>query len=159
MGICIVFGLIIMTMIYSFGNVSGAHFNPAVTLAFMTDGRIKVKNSVYYIVFQLLVAIIASFVLLVMFPDAATLGATNPSGSALQAFIMEVVLTFFLMTVILNVSTGHMEKGIMAGTAIGGYVALAALFAGSVCGASMNPARSIGPALASGDYLIFGYIS
>lgn len=150
-GISIVFGLIIMAMIYSYGNVSGAHFNPAVTVAFFTAKRISGKDAMWYVVAQVLGGILGAVLIRLLFPAAETMGATNPAGSVMQAFVFEIVLTFLLMTVILNVSTGHMEKGIMAGIAIGGLVALAALFGGPISGASMNPARSIAPALLSGD--------
>ncbi|MDX1359478.1 MAG: aquaporin, partial [Clostridia bacterium] len=121
-GIAVVFGLVIMTMIYSFGNVSGAHFNPAVTFSFFVAKRISGKDTAFYITSQIIGGLIGGVVLLLMFPGAASYGATDPSGGILQAFIMEVILTFILMTVIFNVSTGHMEKGIMAGIAIGGTV-------------------------------------
>lgn len=151
-GISIVFGLIIMVMIYSFGNVSGAHFNPAVTIGFFVYKRIGSKDSVLYILFQVIGAVAAALILRLMFPGFITLGATVPSGGAIRSFFMEIILTFFLMTVILNVSTGHMEKGIVAGIAIGATVALAAVLGGPVSGASMNPARSLAPAIASGNY-------
>lgn len=150
-GISVVFGLIIMAMIYSYGNVSGAHFNPAVTVSFLAAGRIKGKDALIYIVAQILGGLLGGVILLLLFPGVASYGTTSPSAGVWQAFIIEVVLTFILMSVILNVSTGHMEKGIMAGIAIGGTVALASLFGGPVSGASMNPARSIAPAVISGD--------
>ena len=150
-GVSAVFGLIIMTMIYAFGNVSGAHFNPAVTLAFFAAKRICTRSMFLYTILQIAGAMVASLLLSFLFPETISLGATNPSGTIWQAFVLEVVLTFLLMTTILNVSTGHMEKGIMAGIAIGGYIALAAIFGGPISGASMNPARSIGPAVVSGD--------
>jgi len=154
-GISIVFGLIIMVMIYSYGNVSGAHFNPAVTIAFYIGKRINLKDSLLYIVSQFIGATAAAYSLVLIFPDVASYGPTIPSAGLWQSFFFEIILTFILMTVILNVSTGHMEKGIMAGIAIGGTVALASLFGGPVSGASMNPARSLGPALASGNFTHF----
>lgn len=150
-GIALTFGLIVMTMIYSVGNVSGAHFNPAVTTAFWIAGRLPFSNVPPYILAQLLGALLASALLWGMFPNHPTLGATLPAGTLSQSFIFEVVLTFILMFVILNVSTGAMEKGVMAGVAIGGTVALEAMFAGPISGASMNPARSIAPAIFSGQ--------
>jgi len=150
-GIALTFGLIVMAMIYSIGDVSGAHINPAVTISFWVARRFNGKQVVPYIVSQLLGACAASALLRAMFLDHATLGATLPAGPWLQSFIFEVVLTFMLMFVILNVSTGAKEKGIMAGAAIGSVVALEAMFAGPICGASMNPARSLAPAVVSGE--------
>ncbi len=148
-GISAVFGLVIMVMIYSYGNVSGAHFNPAVTVSFFALNKIGFKAASLYIVFQLMGGAVAAFILRLLFPGFITLGTTIPNGGVTQAFVMEAVLTFILMTVILNVSTGHKEKGVMAGIAIGGTVALAAAIGGPVSGASMNPARTIAPAIAS----------
>ena len=150
-GISTVFGLVVMAVIYSIGNISGAHINPAVTLGFYFAGRIKKKVILPYIASQLIGAIAAAGVLKLLFSSHESLGATLPEGSILTSFVLEIILSFFLMFVILNVSTGHMEKGIMAGVAIGGTVALEALMGGPVSGASMNPARSLGPALLSGN--------
>lgn len=151
-GICLVFGLVVMVLIYSIGNVSGAHFNPAVTLGFYFSGRFKGRELVPYIAAQVIGALAAAALLRALFPAHETLGSTLPAGGeVLRAFAFEVVLTFALMFVILNVATGWQEKGIMAGAAIGGTVALDALFGGPISGASMNPARSIGPALLSGE--------
>jgi len=149
--VSLVFGLTVMAMIYSIGNISGAHINPAVTLGFLFAGRLEGKTAAPYIVSQLIGAAAAGYLLRGLF-GGGNLGLTLPSGSLLQAFVMETVLSFFLMFVILNVSSGHKEKGIMAGAAIGGTVALMALMGGPVSGASMNPARSFGPALASGMF-------
>lgn len=151
MGIAATFGLIVLAMIYTFGEKSGAHFNPAVTLAFSVAKRFDNKKIIPYISAQLLGAIFASLVLKSMFPQNIHLGATAPSGSIWQSFVMEFILTYFLMLVIIHVSQGSKEVGILAGIAIGATVGLEALFAGPICGASMNPARSIGPALISGD--------
>lgn len=150
-GVSMVFGLIVMAMIYSIGNISGAHINPAVTLGFFFAGRIEKKEVLPYITSQLTGAVAAAGLLKLLFSNHESLGATLPSGGIINAFVLEIVLSFFLMFVILNVSTGHMEKGIMAGVAIGGTVALEALMGGPVSGASMNPARSLGPALLSGN--------
>ena len=150
-GIALTFGLVVMVMIYSVGNVSGAHFNPAVTCAFWLAKRLPASKVPPYLASQLAGALLASALLWSMFPQHETLGSTLPAGSLLQSFIFETVLTFLLMYVILNVSTGAMEKGVMAGVAIGGTVALEAMFAGPITGASMNPARSIAPALFSGQ--------
>lgn len=150
LGISSVFGLAVMTMIYAVGNVSGAHLNPAVTLGFAVARRLAWREVPYYLLGQGVGGAIAALFLRLLFADHGTLGATLPAGTWPQALAMEVVLTFVLMFVILNVSTGHMEKGIMAGVAVGGVVALAALFGGPVSGASMNPVRSLAPAIASG---------
>jgi MIP family channel proteins len=150
-GIAFTFGLIVMAMIYSIGNISGAHLNPAVSLGFLFAGRIKGEQVVGYIVSQFAGAIIAAIILKMLFPIAPDLGLSLPSTTIWQAFFFEIILSFLLMFVILNVSTGYMEKGIMAGVAVGGTVLLCAMFGGPVSGASMNPARSLGPALVSGQ--------
>ncbi len=150
-GVSLVFGLVVMAMIYSVGNISGAHINPAVTLGFLFAGRFERRMVLPYVGSQLLGAAAAAVVLRLQFPEHPTLGATLPSGGPAGAFAMEVLLSFLLMFVILNVSTGHMEKGIMAGVAVGGTIAFEALVGGPVTGASMNPARSLGPALVSGQ--------
>lgn len=149
-GISLVFGFIVMAMIYSVGNISGAHINPAVTLGFFFAGRLERRLVFPYISSQILGAIAAAVVLRFLYPEHETLGATLPGSTLLRVFVMEVLLSFLLMFVILNVSTGHMEKGIMAGVAVGGTVAMEALIGGAMTGASMNPARSLGPALVSG---------
>lgn len=151
-GVSIVFGLVVMAMIYALGNISGAHINPAVTIGFVFAGRLEKKVALPYIGSQLAGAILAALLLSFLFPAHETLGATTPSVSILHALIFEVVLSFFLMLVILNVSAGYMEKGMIAGIAVGGTVAFEALLGGPVTGASMNPARSLGPALASGHF-------
>jgi aquaporin NIP len=149
-GIALTFGLIVMAMIYTVGDVSGAHLNPAVTLGFAVAGRLPWKSVPLYTSAQIVGAFAASGLLKLLFPASATLGATMPAGSEMQSFILEIVLTFFLMSAILSVSTGAKEKGITAGIAIGGVIALEAMFAGPICGASMNPARSLAPAIVSG---------
>ena len=149
-GIALTFGLIVMAMIYCFGDVSGAHLNPAVTTAFAAARRMPWSEVPGYIGAQVLGAFSASGLMSFLFPTNAKLGATLPSGLPMQSFILEVVLTFLLMLVILSVSTGAKEKGITAGIAIGGVIALEAMFAGPICGASMNPARSMAPAIISG---------
>ena len=150
-GIAITFGLVVMCMIYTFGEISGAHLNPAVTIAFTLAGRFDRKEIFPYIISQSIGAILASFLLKLLFPLNQNLGATLPAGSALQSFVLELILTYFLMLVILNVSQGSKETGLFAGIAVGGIILLEALFAGPVCGASMNPIRSIAPALVSGN--------
>lgn len=152
MGIAIVFGLIVLAMIYSVGDISGAHINPAVTLGFYIARRFPLREVGPYIASQCVGAILAAGALGLMFPAHETLGATLPAGATMQSFVLEVILTFILMFVILEVSTGAKEKGITAGIAIGAVVALEALFAGPISGASMNPARSLGPALVSMNF-------
>ena len=143
--VSLVFGLVVMTMIYSVGNISGAHLNPAVTLGFLFAKRLDSRLVAPYISSQLSGAIFAALVLRFLFPEHDSLGATVPSIDPIRALTIEVILSFLLMFVILNISTGHMEKGIMAGVAVGGTIALEALLAGPLTGASMNPARSLAP--------------
>jgi aquaporin Z len=148
-GIAITFGFIVMSMIYALGNISGAHFNPAVTIAFAIAKKFEIKQIAPYIISQVIGAITASVILRLLFPDNQLLGATLPAGSEMQSFVLEFILTFFLMLVILNVAHGSKEQGMFAGLAIGAVVLLEAMFAGPICGASMNPARSIAPAIVS----------
>jgi len=149
-GIALTFGLVVLAIIYTFGDVSGAHLNPAVTVAFAVARRFAWRDVPGYLGAQITGALAASLLLRVLYPEDATLGATLPAGSEMQSFVLEVVLTAILMLTILSVSTGAKEKGITAGIAIGGVVGLEAMFAGPACGASMNPARSLAPALVSG---------
>jgi MIP family channel proteins len=151
LGISLTFGLIVMAMIYAFGETSGAHLNPAVTIGFWASGRFSARDVVPYLLAQLLGAFVASATLRAMFGNVASLGATVPFGSELQSFILEAILTAILMLVILQVSHGPKETGLMAGIAIGGVIGLEALFAGPISGASMNPARSLAPAVLSGN--------
>jgi aquaporin NIP len=148
-GIAMTFGFIVLAMIYTFGETSGAHFNPAVTIGFWVAGRFEGKKIAPYIISQLIGAVLASCTLKLLFPANESLGATMPAGSALQSLVLEFILTYFLMLVIINVSQGSKETGVLAGIAIGATVLLEAMFAGPICGASMNPARSIAPALVS----------
>lgn len=156
-GISLVFGLVVLSLVYTLGDLSGAHINPAVSLGFAAAGRFSWKETGPYILSQCLGALAASFLLRWLFPAnsefplADRLGATLPSGSVMQSFVLEIVLTWFLMLAVLAVSSGAKEKGLMAGVAVGGVVALEALFAGPISGASMNPARSLGPAIVSGN--------
>jgi aquaporin Z len=149
-GIAITFGLIVMAMIYGLGEISGAHLNPAVSIAFTLAGRLPLNILGAYITSQVTGALLASLTLHFLFPTDPLLGATLPAGAALQSFVLELILTFFLMLVIMGVSTGSKEQGLFAGIAIGSVVLLEAMFAGPICGASMNPARSLAPALVSG---------
>jgi len=151
-GVALTFGLVVLAMIYALGDVSGAHLNPAVTLGFFAARRFPARLVPSYIFSQILGAITASFVLRLLFPQHVTLGSTHPSGSNLQSFVLELILTTILMFVILSVSVGAKEKGMIAGIAVGSVIALAALFAGPVSGASMNPARSLAPALVSARF-------
>jgi aquaporin Z len=146
-GIALTFGLIVLAMVYALGDVSGSHLNPAVTLGFFVARRFEGRWVVPYLLSQCAGAIIASVVLHLLFPAHPTLGATLPAGAAVQSFVLEAILTFLLMFVILSVATGSKEKGVLAGVAVGSVIALEALFAGPVSGASMNPARSLAPAL------------
>ena len=150
-GVAITFGLIVMGMIYAFGDISGAHMNPAVTIGFAYAKKFPWKEVPAYVLAQLIGAFLASGILLYLFPESQTLGATLPGFSALKVFILEIILSFFLMVVIINVSTGSKEIGVVAGIAIGSVVLLEAMFAGPITGASMNPARSIAPAVVSGN--------
>ncbi len=150
-GIALTFGLIVVAMIYAFGDVSGAHFNPAVTTAFAVARRLPWGQVPGYVTAQILGALVASGTLRILFPADHTLGATLPSGPPMQSFVLEIILTFLLMLVILSVSIGAKEKGITAGIAIGAMIGLEAMFAGPITGASMNPARSLAPALMSGN--------
>jgi aquaporin NIP len=149
-GIAITSGLIVMAMIYTLGNISGAHLNPAVTIAFTIAKKFEPKEVAPFIISQLIGAFLASFTLNFLFPANEFLGATLPSGSPLQSFILEFILTYFLMLVIINVATGSKEQGMFAGLAIGSTVLLEAMFAGPISGASMNPVRSLAPAIVSG---------
>ena len=148
-GIAFTFGLIVFAMVYSLGEVSGCHLNPAVTVGFFLARRFEGRLVVLYILSQCVGAIVASLTLQILFPASATLGATLPTGNDFQSFVLEFILTLILMFVILSVSTGSKEKGILAGVAIGAVIALEALFAGPISGASMNPARCLAPALVS----------
>ncbi|HSZ59119.1 MAG TPA: aquaporin [Tepidisphaeraceae bacterium] len=151
-GVSLTFGLIVMAMIYAVGDVSGAHLNPAVTLGFYLAGRLPGRAVLPYVLSQVCGAFLASVTLLALFGNRASLGATVPAGPAWQSFGLETLLTGLLMFVILCVSTGPREVGTMAAIAVGGVIALEALFAGPICGASMNPARSLAPAVVSGNF-------
>lgn len=151
-GICAIFGLIVLAMVYALGDVSGAHINPAVTIAFWISERFPLKEVGPYIFAQCLGSVAASGLLLYLFPkDVTSLGSTMVSEGVFQAFVMETVITFLLMLIIIMVATGSKEVGTLAGIAIGAAVAVLALLAGPITGASMNPARSFGPALVSGN--------
>jgi aquaporin Z len=146
-GVALTFGLVVLAMIYALGDISGAHINPAVTLGFWGARRFPARWVLPYILCQCAGALLASAVVRGLFPDQTNLGGTQPAGPAVQSFVLEAILTLMLMFVILCVSTGAKEKGVMAGVAVGGVIAMEALFAGPISGASMNPARSLAPAL------------
>jgi aquaporin Z len=150
-GIAMTWGLIVMAMIYAFGETSGAHFNPAVSIAFAYAKKFSWREVPKYILAQVLGAFAASLLLWFLFPSSEILGATIPTVDVWRAFVLEFLLTFFLMVVIINVSTGSKEIGAVAGIAIGAVVLLEAMFAGPITNASMNPARSIAPAFVSGN--------
>ena len=151
-GIALTFGLVVLAMIYAVGEVSGAHFNPAVTLGFFIARRLPGRAVFPYVASQLGGALAASALLRCLFGNVARLGATLPAGPPAQSFVLEAVLTAILMFVILSVATGSKEQGLMAGIAIGATVGLEAMFAGPISGASMNPARSLAPAVVAGDW-------
>jgi aquaporin Z len=148
-GVALTFGLVVLAMVYALGDVSGCHLNPAVTFGFFAARRFEGRWVAPYIASQCLGAVFASFMIRLLFPAHTTLGATLPAGDAFQSFALEVILALILMFVILSVSTGSKEKGVLAGVAVGSAIALEALFAGPISGASMNPARSLAPALVS----------
>lgn len=150
-GVALTFGLVVFAAIAALGDVSGAHLNPAVTVAFRIARRFPGREVLPYVLAQCGGALAASLAVRLLFPDSTGLGGTSPAGSEAQSWALELLLTAGLMFVILGVSTGAKEKGITAGLAIGGVVALEALFAGPVTGASMNPARSLGPAVVAGQ--------
>ena len=151
-GIALVFGLVIAVMIYATGHLSGAHINPAVTIAFTLTRHFPRRDAATYIGAQLLGALAGALALLAIWPSQpGRLGVTLPSVGVGSALVYEVIMTAFLMFVIIAVATDTRAVGSAAALAIGGTVALDATFGGPVTGASMNPARSIGPALATGD--------
>jgi aquaporin Z len=146
-GVAMTFGLVIGVMVYSLGHISGAHFNPAVSIGFLFSKRLKKDHMFFYILAQISAAVFASGLLYLMFGNIANLGATLPMGGWTQSFVLEVIMTFFLMFVIISVATDSRVKPEVSGIAIGGAVALDSLFGGPISGASMNPARSLGPAI------------
>ena len=150
-GVSLAFGLVVMVMIYATGHISGAHFNPAVTLAFAVVGRFSWRQVPGYVLSQVAAALAAAGVLSLVFADGGTLGSTSAAVPLAATFIVEILLSFSLMFVIIAVATDARAEGQMAGLAIGGTVAMAALFGGPLTGASMNPARSLGPAVMASD--------
>lgn len=150
-GISFVFAMVVIAVIYSFGEISGAHINPAVTLGFYFARRFPGGQVLPYITVQIFGATAGSHLVSWIYPGSDIFGMTIPVLDPFRAFVVEVVFTFILMSVIIHTATGSREQGIMAGLAIGFTVGLGALVAGPLTGASMNPARSIGPALVAGD--------
>jgi len=148
-GVALTFGLIALAMIYTLGDISGAHINPAVTIGFWFSGRFAGRDVLPYVASQCAGAFGASAILRLLFPQSVLLGTTLPGGPPWQSFVLEFILTAVLMFVILAVSMGAREKGITAGIVVGSVIALEAMFAGPICGASMNPARSLAPAVVS----------
>jgi len=148
-GVALVFGLVVMAMIYALGNVSGCHINPAVTLGLCAAGRFDRCLVLPYIGSQCVGAFLASGTLRILFPESRTLGATIPAGSDLQSLMLEFLLTMILMFVILSVSAAGSDGKLLGGIVIGGVIGLEALFSGPISGASMNPARSFAPAVVS----------
>lgn len=144
-------GLIILSIIHALGEISGAHVNPAVTIAFALAKRFPWARVLPYIFVQMSGALLASALLKWLAPLHPTLGATLPRIGILPSFIIEFILSWWLMVVILNVATGAKEKGIVAGLVIGAVVCLEVAIAGSIAGASMNPARSLAPAIFGGQ--------
>jgi MIP family channel proteins len=150
-GVAISFGLVIMVMVYAIGHVSGAHINPAVTFAFALTRHFPWPRAVLYWLAQILGAVAAALFLRASLGDTASLGATQPSGSEAQAFAWELLMSTLLMFVIMAVATDTRAVGEAAAIAVGGTIGLCAMFGGPISGASMNPARSLGPALVSGE--------
>jgi len=152
-GVGLVFGLVITVMVYATGHLSGAHINPAVTLAFTLTRHFPARDAIAYIAAQLVGATVAALALLAVWTDRpAQLGATVPSVGTGSALVYEVLLTAILMFVITAVATDTRAVGAAAAIAIGGTVGLDAIFGGPITGASMNPARSLAPALATGEW-------
>jgi len=148
-GIALTFGLVVMVMAYALGRVSGAHLNPAVTLAMAAAGRLESRCMVPYMLAQIVGAFAASLLMRALFQGHAGLGTTLPAGEAWVSAVLEFLLTFWLVLVILGTTSGGGTP--LAGAAIGGTIGLEALFAGPITGASMNPARSLAPAIVSGQ--------
>ncbi|XWS15882.1 hypothetical protein CRYUN_Cryun34aG0040500 [Craigia yunnanensis] len=152
-GISMVWGLAVMVLVYSVGHISGAHFNPAVTIAFASCKRFPLKQVPAYISAQVIGSTLAAGTLRLLFSGPHNVFAgTSPQGSNLQAFMVEFIITFYLMFIISGVATDNRAIGELAGLAVGATVLLNVLFAGPITGASMNPARSLGPAIVSNHY-------
>ena len=152
LGVSLAFGLVVMVVIYALGDVSGAHINPAVSLGFWVAGSLPRGELLRFLAAQCAGALLAALMLRAAFPEHPDLGATQPAIGVGAAFLVEVVISALLLTVIFHVVARGEETSAVSGIAIGATVAIAALCAGPLTGASMNPARSLGPALASGDF-------
>lgn len=153
LGVSLVFGLVVMVMIYAVGDISGAHLNPAVSAGFWLAGKLSPRELGAFVISQILGALGASLLVKMIFTQHPSLGITQPHHISITGcFIFETVLAFLLMFVIIHVAQGSKEKGLMAGVAVGGTIALEAILAGPVTGASMNPARSLAPAIVSGQF-------
>jgi MIP family channel proteins len=152
LGVSIVFGLVVMVMVYAIGHVSGAHINPAVSLSFAVIRHFPFRDLLPYWLAQILGGVAASLTLLFIFGSGTSLGVTLPSGYPWQSFIMEFMLTFLLMFIIVSVATDVRAVGGAAAIAIGATIGLGSIFAGPISGGSFNPARSFGPALISGNF-------
>jgi aquaporin NIP len=150
-GIAICWGVAVTALIYTFGNISGAHFNPAVTITFWMLKMMKGKDILPYLLCQLAGAFIAVFALKYLFPAQVFLGETQPDGHPMRSFVLELIISFILMIVILFTSHGSKETGVLAGLAIGGTVLLLVIFAGPISGTSLNPTRSLAPAVITGN--------
>ncbi len=151
-GVALTFGLVIMVMVYATGHISGAHFNPAVTLAFALARHFPARHVAPYLLAQTSGAILGSLAVRYLIGSAGGLGVTHPTNGAIPGMVFEAILTYLLMFVIMAVATDVRAVGQAAAIAIGGTIALEALFAGPITGASMNPARSLAPAIVAGDY-------
>ncbi|MGB6267916.1 MAG: aquaporin [Olleya sp.] len=161
-GVASVWGLIVMAMIYAFGATSGAHFNPAVSIGFAVAKKFAWKEVPKYFIAQMLGATIAIALLWYLFPDSQFLGESTPMEGYpdFKAAVLEFILTLILMIVIINISTGSKEIGVMAGIAVGGVILLEAMFAGPITKASMNPVRTLAPAIFTGQFNhVWFYIS
>ncbi len=150
-GVAMTWGLVVMAMIYSFGHVSGAHMNPAVSIAFWIRGNLERRAVLPYIIAQAFGAFLASGLLRYLFGNIAHLGASLPRGTWQQSFVLELLLTMILMLVILGAAVHEKAIKSFAGVAIGATIGLEAMFAGPICGASMNPIRTLAPAIVSGE--------
>ncbi|KAH9319150.1 hypothetical protein KI387_020919, partial [Taxus chinensis] len=148
LGVSLVWGMAVMILIYSLGHISGAHFNPAVTLAFASIKKFPLKDIPGYIAAQVVGSIAAGIVLYHLFGDIAHMAATVPAGSEIQSFVLEILITFLLMFVVCGVATDTRAVGELAGLAVGTTVAMVVIVAGPISGASLNPARTIGSAVA-----------
>lgn len=151
-GISFAWGLVVAALIYIFGPISGTHINPAVTISLAVGGLMPKKEVLGYLLTQIAGAIVASFLLKLIFPETETLGGTMPSGSVWQSFVLEIIMTFILLLTVLGV-TAKMETEHLTGLVVGLVIVAIILFAGPISGASINPARSIGPAVVAGNFL------